>query len=59
MRIEADRSIADHYRREAEQLRHAAEIVKDTGLQDQLLSFARDYDEWAIAIERSYRKRSG
>jgi hypothetical protein len=54
MRIEDDRSIADHYRREAEQLRHAAGIVKDTRLQDQLLSFARNYDEWAIDIERKY-----
>jgi hypothetical protein len=57
MRIDDDSSIADHYRREAEQCRHAAGIVKDTGLRDQLLAFARDYDEWATDIERSYPPR--
>ena len=52
MRSEDDRARAGHYRREAEQLRQAAGVVKDTGLQQQLLTFAREYDKDATEIER-------
>jgi hypothetical protein len=37
------RSKADHYRREAVQLRDAAKVVRDEGLREQLRSIAEQY----------------
>jgi predicted nucleic acid-binding Zn ribbon protein len=44
-------TIADRYRREAIELRRAAEVVQDERFRDQLLSIANDLDAWAAAIE--------
>lgn len=41
------RSTADQYRREAEQLRDAAKVVRDEGLREQLLSMAEQYERLA------------
>jgi hypothetical protein len=42
---------ADQYRREAEQLRVAAQVVRDEGLREQLLSIAEQYEAMARRIE--------
>ncbi len=42
---------ADLYRREAEQLRRAAEVVRDEGLREQLRSIAQQYETIAKRIE--------
>ena len=45
------RSKADQYRREAEQLRVAAQVVRDEGLREQLLSIAEQYERLAAGTE--------
>jgi hypothetical protein len=47
-----DRPKAEKYRSEAMTLRQAAEVVRDPGLRDQLLSIAEQYEALAAAIER-------
>ena len=46
---------ANKYRREAEHLRHAVELIYDPDLREQLLSFARQYNAAAVAIEREVK----
>ena len=41
---------AERYWREAAELRKAAEIVRDTGLREQLLAFAAEYEAFAQRI---------
>jgi|HubBroStandDraft_2_1064218.scaffolds.fasta_scaffold3229936_1 hypothetical protein len=45
------RSKADHYRREAVQLRDAAKVVRDEGLREQLRSIAEQYEAMATKID--------
>jgi len=45
---------ASRYRREAEHLRHAVELIHDEGLREQLLSFAHQYETTAAASSRSF-----
>src|ERR1044071_3609784 len=44
-------AMAIKYRREAEHLRHAVEMIDDERLREQLLGFARQYDAAAGLIE--------
>lgn len=46
-------AIAERYRQETVSLREAADIVRDEGLREQLLSIADRYAEAALAIEMS------
>ena len=46
-----EQSRAEQYRREAAEIRKAAEIVQDEGLRQQLLSFADQYEAVATSIE--------
>ena len=48
---------ASQYRREAEHLRHAVEMIEDARLRAQLLSIARQYDAAAGSIEQEWRLR--
>src|SRR2546423_11812749 len=48
---------ASQYRREAEHLRHAVELIEDARLRAQLLSIARQYDAAAGSIEQERRVR--
>jgi hypothetical protein len=43
---------ASRYRRQAEHLRHAVELIADERLREQLLSFAQQYERTAAAIEQ-------
>jgi predicted metal-dependent hydrolase len=43
------------YRREAEHLRHAVEMIDEVKLREQLLSIARQYDAAAGSIEQELR----
>lgn len=52
---EDERSKADPYRREAEQLRDAAKLVRDEGLREQLLSIAEQYETVAKRIANQRR----
>ena len=49
---------ASRYRREAEHLRHAVEMIEDARLREQLLSIARQYDAVAGSIEQELRLRA-
>jgi hypothetical protein len=49
-----DQSNAEKYRREAMTLRQAAEVVRDPGLRDQLLSIAEQYEALAAGIEGGF-----
>ena len=42
---------AERYRREAIELRRAAEIIRDEQFRHQFLCIAEDYDAWAAAIQ--------
>jgi len=44
--------LASHYRREAEHLRRAVEIIEEAGLREQLLSIAQQYDAAAGSLEQ-------
>src|SRR5438045_6286722 len=46
-----EQSRAEKYRREAAEIRSAAEIVRDEGFRQQLLSIADEYDAVATSIE--------
>ena len=46
---------ASQYRREAEHLRHAVEMIADDRLREQLLGFARQYEAAAVSIEQEMR----
>jgi len=50
-------AIARQYRREAEHLRHAVELIEETRLREQLLAFARQYDAAAASIEQELRSQ--
>ena len=50
--------MAIKYRREAEHLRHAVEMIDDERLREQLLGFARQYDAAAGSIEQELRLRA-
>ena len=50
--------MASKYRREAEHLRHAVELIADHRLREQLLGFAGQYDAAAVAIEQELRLRT-
>jgi hypothetical protein len=52
---EDDESRVSQYRREAADLRRAAEIVRDESLREQLLSIAQQYEALADRIERKRR----
>jgi hypothetical protein len=54
-----DESRVSQYRREAADLRRAAEIVRDESLREQLLSIAQQYEALADRIERKRRRGSG
>lgn len=41
----------EYYRKEAASLRQAAEVIRDQGFREQLLSIADDYEAAAIKIE--------
>jgi hypothetical protein len=42
---------AEKYRREAAEIREAAEVIRDKAFRDQLLSIADQYDSYAASIE--------
>jgi len=46
-----------HYRRQAEHLRHAVELIHDEGLRQQLLSIARQYETAAASLEQELRSK--
>jgi hypothetical protein len=48
----APESRASNYRRESEHLRHAAEVIEEAGLREQLLSIAEQYDAAAASLEQ-------
>ena len=48
-----DDATASQYRREAAELRHASEIVRDPGLCAQLLDIAGQYEAAAAEIEQA------
>lgn len=59
MTVQADpEAHASRYRREAEHLRQAVEMIEDARLREQLLSFARQYDAAAMAIEQELRLKA-
>jgi hypothetical protein len=41
----------DYYRQEAEEIRSAAEIVRDLQFREQLLGIAKEYEAWAARLE--------
>jgi hypothetical protein len=47
-----------HYRRQAEHLRHAVELISDEGLREQLLGFARQYESVAASVEHELRLKA-
>ena len=48
-------SMASKYRRQAEHLRHAVELIEDARLREHLLSIALQYDASAVSIEQELR----
>jgi hypothetical protein len=54
-----DEARVSQYRREAADLRRAAEVVRDESLREQLLSIAQQYEALADRIERKRRRGSG
>jgi hypothetical protein len=50
---------ARRYRREAEHLRHAVEMIEDARLREQLLSIAQQYEAAAAAIDQQLRLSAG
>jgi hypothetical protein len=49
------KAAVEKYRQEARSLREAAEVIRDEGLRDQLLSFVRQYENLAMRIEAELR----
>jgi hypothetical protein len=54
MQTADDRSRASHYRREAEHLRLAVDLIHSEQLRQQLLLIARQYDAAAASIEQEF-----
>jgi hypothetical protein len=45
----------DYYRQEAEEIRKAAEIVRDPQFREQLLGIAKEYEAWAARLDAQNR----
>jgi hypothetical protein len=57
--MQADpQSQANRYRRQAEHLRRAVELIVEAGLREQLLSIALQYETAAASIEEHLRLRT-